>query len=158
MFEFLNGIHNGLYYTYIIPEMSSIYERAVKLLKIRPHHSEELVKKLTLRGFNREEIEEVIVKLQEENFIDNDAFAQMYLDSLLRFKTFGFYGLKSKLMSRGIASNEAEKLLKENLSTEQELEIAGRFLEKQKETDKNKLAQKLSRKGFRIEVIRKSIT
>lgn len=133
--------------------MSSTYDKAVKLLKIRPHHSEELTKKLLMRGFNREEIDAVIQKLTEEKLIDNDAFAQMYLEELIRNKTFGFYMLKAKLMQRGIASNEAEELLKRNFSVDDELEIAFKVASREKGTEKIKLAQKLQRKGFRTEVI-----
>jgi regulatory protein len=134
--------------------MSIIYEKAIKLLKIRPHHSSELSRKLLQRGFATDEIEEVIRKLQEENLIDNDQFAQMYLDELLRNKTFGFYGYKSKLMQRGIASNEAEKILKENLSFETELEIARKFLNKSSDLPKQKIVQRLSARGFRSDVIK----
>jgi regulatory protein len=137
--------------------MSTIYEKAIKLLKIRPHHSAELTKKLLMRGFSRDQIDDVIKKLQEENLIDNDRFAQMYLDELLRNKTFGFYGLKAKLMTRGIDSQKAETLLKENLSVEDELKIAQKVAERSKDLDKNKLAQRLQRKGFRNEVIIKIV-
>ena len=139
--------------------MSTIYEKAIKLLKIRPHHSEELTRKLLLRGYNREEVREVIQKLAEEKQFDNESFAQMYLDELLRNKTFGFYMLKAKLMQRGVASNEAESLLKENLSIEDELKIATKIMEGEerrgKGIDKIKIAQKLQRRGFRSEVINK---
>ncbi len=134
------------------------YEKAVKLLKIRPHHSDELTKKLLMRGFDRDEINGVIQKLTDEKLIDNAAFAQMYLDELIRNKTFGFYGLKVKLMQRGVASNEAEVLLKENFPQELEKQIAFKVSEREKGTDKMKLAQKLQRKGFRTEVIRAVIS
>jgi len=130
------------------------YDKALSLLKIRPHHSEELVQKLRLRGFEGNEIDEAIQKLHEQNLLDNESFAQIYLDELLRIKTFGFYGLKSKLMQRGIASNEAEKLLKENLSIEKETEIAQKLYDREQNFEKIKFAQKLQRKGFRSEVIR----
>ena len=131
-----------------------VYEKAIKLLKIRPHHSSELTKKLLMRGFSREQIDETIKKLQQENLIDNDQFAQMYLDELLRNKTFGFFGLKAKLMSRGIASNEAEELLKANLPFELELELAKKILNKFANLTKPKIAQRLSSRGFRSDVIR----
>ena len=141
--------------------MSTIYEKALKLLKIRPHHSEELARKLKLRGFERAQIVEVIKKLQEENLIDNEQFAQMYLDELIRNKSFGFYMLKAKLMQRGIAGAEAESLLREKLSIEDEKQIALKVVEKEerigKGVDKIKLSQKLSRKGFRNDVIRSVI-
>jgi len=135
--------------------MSSPYDKALKLLKIRPHHSEELTKKLLMRGFSREQIQETIQKLQEENLLDNRQFAQMYLDELLRTKTFGFYGLKAKLMQRGIPGHEAEDLLKENLSAEEETNIAQKLINRERDYDKIKFAQKLQRKGFRSDVIRK---
>lgn len=135
----------------------NIEEKAHSLLKIRPHHSRELEKKLLMRGFNREETTALIDQFKSDGLLNDEQFAQAYLDSLTRFKTFGFYGLKAKLMQRGIAGNEAEALLKANLSLEQEQEIAMRVVEKFQEQDKIKLAQKLSRKGFRSEIIREII-
>jgi regulatory protein len=130
-----------------------IYEKALSFIKIRPHHSKELEKKLLMRGFGREDIHQTISDLFAQGLLDDAHFGQMYLGSLIKYKTFGFYGLKAKLMMRGLASNEAEELLRDNLSLEQELEIAMKLVEKSKNLDKVKLAQKLSRKGFRSEVI-----
>ncbi len=130
------------------------YEKALKLLQIRPHHSSELTRKLLMKGFDSADIEDVIRKLQEEKLIDNDQFAQLYLDELIRNKTLGFYGYKAKLMQRGLASNEAEVLLKDNLSFETELEIAKKVLNKLSNLPKQKIAQRLSSKGFRNDVIR----
>src|SRR3989344_2663803 len=106
------------------------YEKAVGLLKIRPHYSGELAKKLTLRCFKRQEVDEVINRLHDSGMLNDAQFAEAFLANLIRFKTFGFYGLKVKLMQRGMASQDAEVLLKENLSLEQEQEIAERLLEK----------------------------
>jgi regulatory protein len=133
--------------------MEKAYEKAIQLLKIRPHHSEELTKKLLMRGFDREVVSAVINKLEEEKLLDNSQFAQMYLEELLRNKSLGFYGFKAKLMQRGIDGSEAESMLKENLSIEDETKIAQNLVERSGETDKNKLAQKLQRKGFRSEII-----
>jgi regulatory protein len=134
------------------------YEKAQKLLKIRPHHSMEIQRKLTMRGFDRDMASQVISQLTAEGLLDDARFAEIYLDSLTRYKTFGFFGLKAKLMQRGIAGSEAESLLKQNLSLAAEKEIALRVVEKFREPDKMKLAQKLSRKGFRSEVIREVLS
>lgn len=134
--------------------MSTAYDKALRLLKIRPHHSEELSRKLLLRGFKRDKIDEVISKLQEENLLDNDAFAQQYLDSLMRFKTLGFFGMKAKLMQRGIPSQEAENLLSANFPPSVEAELGKRVLGKSAKLPKAKIAQRLAAKGFRSEVIR----
>lgn len=135
----------------------NIYDKATQLLKIRPHYSAELARKLGLRGFEKLDIDKVINRLAEEGLLDDAQYAQIYLDELIRNKTFGFYGLKAKLMQRGIPGNDAERLLKENLSLETEKEIAMRIVEREKNIDKVKLAQKLSRKGFRSDVIHSSL-
>ncbi len=137
--------------------MSNVYDKAISLLKIRPHASGEIIRKLTLRGFNTDEAREVTEQLKEQGLIDDALFAQTFLENLIRFKTFGFYGLKMKLMQRGIPGHDAEVLLKENLSLDLEKQIAQRVVERNKNLDKIKLAQKLSRKGFRSEVIRAMI-
>ena len=141
-----------------------IYEKALSLLKIRPHHSQELARKLALRGFDQEAIFEVLVQLTDEGMLNDEQYAQAYLESLIGYsagggsasggKTFGFYGLKAKLMQRGIEGNEAEALLKENLPFEKERELALRILDKSSGLPKAKLAQRLSAKGFKSDVIR----
>jgi len=132
----------------------SIYDKAISLIKIRPHFSVELARKLSLRGFKSEDIKNVINQLRDQGMLNDDQFAQMYLDELIRNKTFGFYGLKAKMMQRGIEGSEAERLLKEKLSYELERELALKILDKSANLPKQKIAQRLSSKGFRSDTIR----
>ena len=134
----------------------NIKEKAINFIKIRPHGSEELVRKLVLRGFNRDESLEVTRQLREQGLINDEKYLEDYLDELIRHKTFGFYGLSAKLMQRGIPKPAVEKALKDKLTVELETEIAQRVLGR-KDWEKDKLAQTLSRKGFRSEVITKII-
>ena len=129
------------------------YDKATQLLKIRSHYSTELARKLSLRGFTKLDIEEAINQLTEQGLLNDAEYAQAYTEELIRNKLFGFYGLKAKLMQRGIDSRDAEKLLKENLPVETETEIALRVVDRNNDLEKIKLAQKLARKGFRSEVI-----
>ncbi|MEO8065631.1 MAG: RecX family transcriptional regulator [Candidatus Doudnabacteria bacterium] len=135
----------------------NVYDKATQLLKIRPHYSAELAKKLSLRGFAKLDIDDAINRLIEQGLLNDAQYAQAYTEELIRNKSFGFYGLKAKLMQRGIPGNDAEQLLKENFTLEKEKEIALRVAERAGNIDKNKLALKLSRKGFRSEVIREII-
>ena len=61
--------------------------------------------------------------------------------------------LRAKLQQRGIDTQTATELLEENFSNEQELAVAQKFLNRNKNKDKIKLAQALSRKGFRAPII-----
>jgi regulatory protein len=134
-----------------------VYDKALVFLKIRPHSSSELRRKLIMRGFDKNIIEQTLLTLTSEGLINDEQFARAYLDSLVRFKTFGFYGLLAKLAQRGVERNYAEQLLRENFGLADEKEIALRVVEKDRKGDKLKLMQKLSRKGFRSEVIREIV-
>jgi|SRR3989344_2478327 len=130
------------------------YDKAIQLLKIRAHHSGELERKLLMRKFSRGEVDETIKRLVQERLLDNSQFAENFLHNLIKYKNFGFYMFKAKLMQRGMSGSEAEALLKENLPLEVEKEIVLRVVERNKNLDKLKLAQKLSSRGFRSEIIR----
>jgi regulatory protein len=130
-----------------------IYDRAVVLLKIRPHTSAEITRKLILKGFNATSVREVTDELMQQGLINDQQFAENFLENLIKFKTFGFYGLKAKLMQRGIDRETIDSLLAEKLSLEVESEIAKRLIDRNKNMERIKLMQKLSRKGFRAETI-----
>ncbi len=134
-------------------EFDKAYKKAINLIKIRAHGSGELIRKLTTRHFNAEVSRKVTEKLIEQGLIDNSAFLEGFVDSLIRFKTIGFYGILAKLRSRSVEKDEAMEILAQKYPIETEKEIALKVLEKEKDLDKIKLAQKLSRKGFRSEVI-----
>lgn len=136
---------------------SDIYQkalnRALKLLKIRLHTAFELARKLKMRRFKPEIADAVVSQLRQQGLLNDQSFAQVYLDNLIKYKTFGFYGLKAKLLQRGIDNGIIEELLA-NFSVRDEIEIAKKVLEKKRGKDPVKIAQGLSRKGFRTEVIR----
>ncbi|MDP4000726.1 MAG: RecX family transcriptional regulator [bacterium] len=106
------------------------YERAVKLLEIRLHTEFELRNKLKRRGFNSDDIDQVIQKMTELGYINDAQFAEVYLDNLVRYKSHGYFMLLKKLLERGIDKNSATQLLDENLSLETEQKIAQEFLDK----------------------------
>jgi regulatory protein len=131
-----------------------VYDKALVFLRIRPHSSGELRRKLSLRGFDKDLIERALATITSQGLLNDGNFAAEYLDSLIRLKTFGYYGLMAKLLQRGIPKHDAEKLLREKLTFEVEKQIAQRLVAKGRIGDKLKLMGKLSRKGFRSDVIR----
>ena len=133
-------------------EYQRIFDKAVKLLSLRLHTKEELGRKLLRYKAKKEVINAVLDRLTELKALDDEQFASIFLDNLIRFKTFGYYGLKAKLLSRGIPGDLAEKLLQDQLSPEQETSIARKLIAK-KTGDYQKMAQALQRKGFRSQVI-----
>lgn len=135
-----------------------IYEKAVKFLAIRLHTTGELHRKLKERGFKDRDIAPVLRKLEDQKFLDDERFAQIFVDNLKHYKDFGYYGIKAKLLQRQIPSDMIEKALDEFFSLEDELAVARRFIGKLKKLGRKtweQLARSLQSKGFRADVIRK---
>ncbi len=119
----------------------------------RQHSSAELQRKLEARGYAKGSITAVLAMLSEQDYLNDSRFAEIFLDNLVKYKTFGFYGLKAKLLSRGISQEIIDGLLA-NLSVDQEVAIAQKLVGRKREQDPVKLARSLSSKGFRSEAIR----
>ena len=128
------------------------YDKALRLISMRSHSVFELKNKLTSKGYGKELLDKLINDLIDKKYLDDESFASNYLDNLIKYKAFGFYGLKAKLMQRGIDKGLIDSLLG-NLSLADEKKIALKFLGKKKEVDPIKLARSLGSKGFRSEVI-----
>lgn len=136
----------------------AVYEKAVKLLSHRFHTTGELLRKLLVRGFPASDIHPVLRKLEEQKFLDDEKFAEIFVDNLKRYKDFGYYGIKAKLLKRQIPSGLAEQALSEFFTEEDELAVAKRVvakLKKQGRKEWEKLMRSLTSRGFRNQVTRK---
>ncbi len=138
-----------------------VYEKAIKLLSIRMHTTGELHQKLKTRGFSDSDIRPVLMEMEEHRFLDDQRFAEIFVDNLKRYKDFGYFGIKAKLLARKIPSDMADLALQEFFTIDDELAVAHRFLQKNKklasERDWKKSAVSLQRRGFRSDVIGKAL-
>lgn len=132
-----------------------VFDHAVKLLSNRLHTREELRRKLLLRKYDKSLIEQALDRLAELRVLNDEQFAEVFLQNLIHYKNFGFYGLKMKLRQRGLENNLIERLLAD-FSVEDELEIGRRAIAR-KAGDTEKIIRTLKSKGFRSEVINKLI-
>lgn len=106
------------------------YEYAVYLLSLSLRTSGELEKKLKEKGYTEETIHTVLKELKEARYVDDERYAEVYLENLKKYKTFGFYGIKKKLMEKRLPQKIIERVLSEGLGEEEEIKIAKRFLKK----------------------------
>jgi SOS response regulatory protein OraA/RecX len=113
----------------------------------------------------------------DQKYLDDQRYAEVFLENLKQYKSFGFYGIKKKFIEKKLPSSIIEKVLAYGLTVEEEIKIAKRFLKKvgivaKSETNlephysnfnevenqvKQKIAQKLKTKGFRGEVVARLI-
>ena len=134
---------------------NKVYQKAVELLSLRLHTTGELQKKLKTRGFKDEDIVPILHRLEELDFLNDERFAQIFVDNLKRYKDFGYYGIRAKLAQRQIPSDIAAAALKEFFTAEDESVVAKRLLKKIAKKTYEQKARALSTRGFRSEILRK---
>lgn len=155
------------------------YEYAVFLLSLKLRTVGEVLKKMEGRGYTSAIIEQIIDRLKSQKYLDDQRYAEIYLENLKMYKNFGYYGIKKKMMEKKLPQGLVESILTDGLSIDEELKMGKRLLKKQgfetktktddnqphymtygnedKNKQRQKMAQKLKVKGFRGEVVAKLI-
>ena len=134
------------------------YDQAVKYLTLRLRTVGELQQKLKLKKYPADVIVKVLRELENLDFLNDERYAQIFVENLKRYKSFGFYGIKSKLMAKKIPNDMIEQVLQDFFSEEEEIEVARRFVKKLARIGRKKyekVARSLASKGFRTEVTSK---
>lgn len=157
-------------------QKEGVYSYALYLLGLKLRTEGEIKAKLKIKYQNEKIIEEVIEELKGLKYLDDERYAQVFLENLKKYKNFGYFGIKKKFIEKKLPPQLIEKILCEGLSEEEELVIAKRFLKKTRalldfskiktlthSTDESvsgvraRLAKKLASKGFRASVISKAV-
>jgi len=142
------------------------YNYAIFLLGLSMRTEFEMRRKLETKGYNTEVIAQTVAKLYEEKLLNDRRYAEVYLNSLKEYRTFGFYGIKKKLIEKHLPKEIIDRLLEQELTPEQELKIGQKLVAKEIGQDKTpsltpeqkqKLARKLQARGFRGDAIAKLI-
>ncbi len=113
-----------------INQTKKAYDYAVYLLGLHLRTEGELINKLKIKSYKLKIIEEVIKQLKDHRYIDDARYAEIYVDNLKKYKNFGFYGIKKKLMEKRLPSEIITRVLADGLPVEEELKIAKRFMQK----------------------------
>ena len=134
---------------------------AVRILANRDHSKYELKQKLQQRGFGSKVIDTVIVECERFNYINDKRTADVYILQLKR-KGFGKRYIRMALRKKRLSGAAIENILHKNYPEAEELEHAGRLLEKkmktfEREADLKKRSDKIYRflysRGFKTEII-----
>ena len=131
------------------------YNKALELLARRAHFRRELAHKLTKRGYDEDEVERTLGRLEEKNFLDDRSLARDYAESRLRRRPMGRPLLMSELRARGVDDEGIEQALV-GLTPEREVELARQAAEKWRRSRRGTpeaLGRHLSSRGFSAGVI-----
>ncbi len=110
------------------------------------------VKELPL--FSEEDMEKIILRLTEKNYINDYAFTKYYLENRNVKKGISLKKLKLELAKKGIESEVIEKVLATENPRSDEEEIKKVIEKKRKKYDDEKLIQYLVRQGFDYQLVK----
>jgi regulatory protein len=94
------------------PVAKEIEEICLRLLSRREHSQQELLSKLALRGFSRDDVQPVIDQLAEQGWQDDLRYAENYARFRIQ-KGYGPLHVKQELKQNGIAAFDLEDIVKE---------------------------------------------
>src|ERR1700690_2671159 len=100
------------------------YEYAVFLLSLQLRTVGEIREKMEKRGYAPAIIENVLGQLHDQKYLDDERYAEVFLDNLKQYKNLGYFGIKKKFMVKKLPGDLIEKVLTEGLSLADELAIA----------------------------------
>ena len=130
------------------------YGYAIYLLGLKLRTEGEVREKLRQKKYGSGIIEQVLKELLANRYVDDQRYAEIYLENLKKYKHFGFFGIKKKLVEKKLPKGIIESVLSIFLAEADEAKIAESFLKKQKMSlQKQKLASRLASRGFRPNVI-----
>ena len=136
---------------------------ALKLLSIRKRSVFEMRNRLKRKEFENDVIDKVIEELFEYKYLNDEEFAEAYINDRINFNPRGSFLIKKELKERGVAENIVDQKIKELFPEEKEMELAKKAAKKKIETlnkdlEKNKIYQKvgsyLQAKGYASYIIR----
>ncbi len=155
--------------------LDKAYEYAVFLLSLKLRTVGEVINKMQGRGYTESVIEKTIDQLKNQHYLNDQQYAEIFLENLKTYRNFGYYGIKKKFIDKKLPKELIEEILSLGLSIKEEQKIAERFLKREgydvkpKASDnevqyqtygedgenkqKNKMFNRLKSRGFRSEVI-----
>lgn len=139
----------------------SCYEYAITLISKYPKTEKELRIKLYQQGYDSEMVMRTVEKLKTENFVNDQLFAESYLNSEVIRKGKPLFVIKQKLELKGIDKALLAQLMEKYAEDIQEGIFQGIEKEikqyKKKGVDGFEIIQKLMRKGYRLGDIKRVI-
>ena len=136
--------------------------KALELLGIREHSRQELKRKLIARFHNHKpEIERCLEELQSEDYLSDQRFTQLFIESRLNNKRVGPFKIVADLQQRGIDRDTAHSIMDELADEEFWLSKIKDNLEElckgNKKNNRQALGQKLFQRGFAYELINQAL-
>lgn len=140
-------------------------DQALRLLSVRARTVHEMHERLGRAGFSTDIAGQVVDWLLELGYLDDERFAQDWIEYRMRFKPKGRFALMQELRQKGISREVAERALAHvDLAAEVELArslAAKRWKAEGGDGDEGvyrRAYASLTRRGFRPEAVRRALS
>jgi len=136
------------------------YNKTLHFLSYRPRSRAEIEEYLEKRGVNEPQIAKLAGRLERAGLLDDEAFAQYWVENRERFRPRGPRALRYELRNKGIPDDTIQRALASVDVSESAYRSAGRKARQLKDADRQtffrKLVEYLARRGFSYEVARET--
>jgi len=150
-------------------ENEEVFSKAMNssfsFLKARVRSRKEIFDKLKTKDYSDKIIDDVLNRLEELDFVNDEKFAQSFVSDRMKLKPKGKKILNFELKNKGISDLIIEKVLSENMTEEKEEILISGLLEKlerkyfgySEAEKKEKTIKYLLNKGFLWDNIKKVV-
>ncbi len=128
-------------------------ERAREYLARYVKTSAEYIDHFTSKGYPETLVKGELEDLQREGFLDDRKVARKHIRRRANKKHYGRYKILAELREKGISKSEAQDLLQELYPPSSERVRAQKYVEKNSDLEKRKLASRLESRGFSPSII-----
>jgi regulatory protein len=139
-------------------EVQRAYDRALRYLTYRPRSEAEVIRYLTRKGVSSDVQQEILERLQRLELIDDESFAQFWVDSREHSRPSGEFALRSELRQKGVSDaivqRALEPLNQEKSAYRAATKRARRYHGTSAKEAKTKLGAFLLRRGFPYSVVK----
>lgn len=135
-------------------KFNKIKDKAFRLLAQREHSRFELYRKLKRKEFPVQMINQALDYLEEQDYLNDQRFAENWIKSRLRYKPRGPYLIKKELSQKGVDISIQKELISSLITPEVEYRLARQLLDKwlnrkkKKDDISDKMYRYLLNKGF----------
>ena len=126
-------------------------DKAVKYLGVRMRSAYEIKQYLRTKGYNDEDIAEVLTLLEEYKYVDDAAYAGAFIRDRLNFNPCGSKKMYAELRKRGISGEVISEAMAANMYAAIKVAL------KQRTDNKDKLLRYLLGRGFTYSAARSAL-
>jgi regulatory protein len=138
--------------------VESAYQQALNYLSYRPRSRAEMADYLEQRGVTESQTETIVKRLEGAGLVDDEAFAQFWVENRERFRPRSPRALRYELRRKGLSPDVIDQALDGIDVAESAYRAAGKKARQLSHLDeqsfRRKLIDYLARRGFTYEVAR----